>query len=118
MLGCNLFGCDTVPAISLDHLRPRGNGDPYEVPTAVTVKNTIWDLTWCSLVDVSRNVLPPVIRVALFCPESGDSIFLRNVGKLLSDYMASQLKCSTLHISKEVKINVTVTVNLTLGLMN
>jgi hypothetical protein len=68
----------------------------FQALAALTMKTTVvWDMTPCSLVDINRCIGGTYClhlqrrRVSpVFNSEDGGSVFLRNVGQYILDYMA------------------------------
>jgi hypothetical protein len=71
----------------------------FEVPTAVTVRSTFWEKNATSIFMVEQRVKQVSNKNyavnlfgSFFGPEYGGNFFLRIVGELLPDYMASYLR--------------------------
>jgi hypothetical protein len=62
----------------------------FEILTVASIKMSVfWVVVPCSLVEVKRR-FRGTCRLHHYCPDDGGSKHLRNIGKLLPDYMALQ----------------------------
>jgi hypothetical protein len=76
--------------------RSNGNSGKYLWPLKGPFSKNIKAGEVAALSEPMARLIVVCFRSILFDPEEGGNVFLRNVGKLLSDYTASHHRCENI----------------------